>query len=124
MENQVPSDVAHRRSAILIADGKVRKQRFEEKISETVTKVLFEESVTIDGKVYASGHTMEYIRMLMETTENLERQEKNAVRTVCCAQKLGPEQRIVFKAIIKITRRSINYKKQLNFSDSYIRIEV
>lgn len=58
-------------SAILIADGKVRKQRFEEKISETVTKVLFEESVTIDGKVYASGHTMEYIRMLMETTENL-----------------------------------------------------
>ena len=69
MENQVPSDVAHRRSAILIADGKVRKQRFEEKISETVTKVLFEESVTIDGKVYASGHTMEYIRMLLETTE-------------------------------------------------------
>ena len=50
MENQVPSDVAHRRSAILIADGKVRKQRFEEKISETVTKVLFEESVTIDGR--------------------------------------------------------------------------
>ena len=74
MENQVPSDVAHRRSAILIADGKVRKQRFEEKISETVTKVLFEESVTIDGKVYASGHTMEYIRMLMETTENLNNQ--------------------------------------------------
>ena len=74
MENQVPSDVAHRRSAILIADGKVRKQRFEEKISETVTKVLFEESVTIDGKVYASGHTMEYIRMLMETTENLDNQ--------------------------------------------------
>lgn len=61
-------------SAILIADGKVRKQRFEEKISETVTKVLFEESVTIDGKVYASGHTMEYIRMLMETTENLDNQ--------------------------------------------------
>ena len=74
MENQVPSDVAHRRSAILIADGKVRKQRFEEKISETVTKVLFEESVTIDGKVYASGHTMEYIRMLLETTENLDNQ--------------------------------------------------
>ena len=74
MENQVPSDVAHRRSAILIADGKVRKQRFEEKISETVTKVLFEESVTIDGKVYASGHTMEYIRMLMETTEKLDNQ--------------------------------------------------
>ena len=74
MENQVPSDVAHRRSAILIADGKVRKQRFEEKISETVTKVLFEESVTIDGKVYASGHTMEYIRMLMETTENFDNQ--------------------------------------------------
>ena len=74
MENQVPSDVAHRRSAILIADGKVRKQRFEEKISKTVTKVLFEESVTIDGKVYASGHTMEYIRMLMETTENLDNQ--------------------------------------------------
>ena len=74
MENQVPSDVAHRRSAILIADGKVRKQRFEEKISETVIKVLFEESVTIDGKVYASGHTMEYIRMLMETTENLDNQ--------------------------------------------------
>ena len=74
MENQVSSDVAHRRSAILIADGKVRKQRFEEKISETVTKVLFEESVTIDGKVYASGHTMEYIRMLMETTENLDNQ--------------------------------------------------
>ena len=74
MENQVPSDVAHRRSAILIADGKVRKQRFEEKISETVTKVLFEESVTIDGKVYASGHTMEYIRMLMETTVNLDNQ--------------------------------------------------
>ena len=72
--NQVSSDVAHRRSAILIADGKVRKQRFEEKISETVTKVLFEESVTIDGKVYASGHTMEYIRMLMETTENLDNQ--------------------------------------------------
>ena len=74
MENQVPSDVAHRRSAILIADGKVRKQRLEEKISETVTTVLFEESVTIDGKVYASGHTMEYIRMLMETTENLDNQ--------------------------------------------------
>ena len=46
MENQVPSDVAHRRSAILIADG----------------------------KVYASGHTMEYIRMLMETTEKLDNQ--------------------------------------------------
>lgn len=74
MENQVPSDVAHRRSTILIADGKVRQQRFEEMISNTVTKVLFEESVTIDGNIYASGHTMEYIRMLMETAENLDNQ--------------------------------------------------
>ena len=127
MENQVPSDVAHRRSAILIADGKVRKQRFEEKISETVTKVLFEESVTIDGKVYASGHTMEYIRMLMETTENLDGLGADGHDGGVLGGgefTHGVEQRIVFKAIIKITRRSINYKKQLNFSDSYIRIEV
>ena len=43
MENQVPSDVAHRRSAILIADGKkVRKQRFEEKSAKPSQKLLFE----------------------------------------------------------------------------------
>ena len=72
MENQIPSAVAHARSACLIADGKVRRKRFEEELCGKETQVLFEESVQIDGKIYASGHTMEYVRMLMETEEKLD----------------------------------------------------
>ena len=72
MENQIPSAVAHARSACLIADGKVRRKRFEEELCGKETQVLFEESAQIDGKIYASGHTMEYVRMLMETEEKLD----------------------------------------------------
>ena len=79
MENQVPSTVAHGRSALLIADGKIRQQRFEEELCGRETQVLFEESVQIDGKTYASGHTMEYVRMLMETEEKLDNSLVNVI---------------------------------------------
>ena len=71
MPNQIPALVQHERSACLIAAGKRRQLAFEEELCGSETEVLFEESILVDGKQYASGHTKEYVRMLMETGEDL-----------------------------------------------------
>lgn len=71
MENQIPAPVQHERSACLIAAGKLRQQAFEAELYDMQTEVLFEEGIAIDGKQYASGHTKEYVRMLLETQEEI-----------------------------------------------------
>ena len=72
MEDQVPAPIQHERSACLIAAGRIRQQAFESELCGKETEVLFEESVLIEGKRYVSGHTKEYVRLLLETGECLE----------------------------------------------------
>lgn len=77
MEGQIPAQVQHTRSAYLIEDGKRRKQSFEEKLIGTKTDVLFEETVCLDGKMFASGYTKEYVRLLLETEKKMGNVIKN-----------------------------------------------
>ena len=72
MENQIPAPIQHERSTCLIGDGKKRQQAFETELVGKTTEVLFEESIVVDGITYASGHTKEYVRLLMETSESLD----------------------------------------------------
>lgn len=74
MKNQVPPPVQHERSVCLIEDGKRRQYAFEKELVGTETEVLFEETVFAGDAAYASGHTKEYVRLLLRTDEKMDNQ--------------------------------------------------
>ena len=69
---QVPEQVKNERSAVLIRLGQENKERYEAALTGTDREVLFEEAQTLDGKPYFVGHTREYVKIAVPSTENLE----------------------------------------------------
>ena len=72
MQGQVDEQVKNRRSEILIETGKKLTKEFHERIKGTAVEVLFEETVEIQGKSYAVGHTKDYVKIAVETLEILD----------------------------------------------------
>ena len=74
MENQVPEQVKTARSNVLIALGKKKKQEYEARMLGRTVEVLMEEAITLDGEVWQTGHTREYVKVRQKYEENLTNQ--------------------------------------------------
>lgn len=71
MEGQIPESVKSERSDILMElEGKMSVQYRKEHLHKEMT-VLFEEEKEIAGKIYQTGHSMEYIKAAVCSEENL-----------------------------------------------------
>ena len=71
MEGQVPEQVKAARSSKLIAMGKQKKREYEEKLIGRTVEVLIEEEVMLDGEIWQTGHTREYVKVRQKSEENL-----------------------------------------------------
>lgn len=74
MKEQVLESVKTRRSAVLL-DMEARKSKeYRSQFVDSVVKVLFEENKEMNGRTYMIGHTREYVKVAVETSQNLTNQ--------------------------------------------------
>ena len=78
MPGQVPDSVKTERSSRLLDMEAEQSKAFRSFYIGREAEVLFEESKTIKGRVYQLGHTRDYVKVALETEENL----ANQIRTV------------------------------------------
>ena len=78
MPGQVPDAVKSERSNRLLEMEAEQSKAFRSFYIGREAEVLFEESKTINGKVYQLGHTRDYVKIALETEENL----ANQIQTV------------------------------------------
>ena len=74
MENQVPEQMKAERSAQLIELGAKKQEAYEKEMVGKDVEILVEEPAQIDGKEVQVGHTKEYIKVALESDENLQNQ--------------------------------------------------
>lgn len=71
MEGQVDESIKSTRSNELISLGETLSAKYREEYLHKNVEVLFEEEKEIDGRKYQIGHTKEYIRVALETEDDL-----------------------------------------------------
>lgn len=74
MENQVPEQIKAERSAQLIELGAKKQEAYEKEMVGKDVEILVEEPAQIDGKEVQVGHTKEYLKVALESDENLQNQ--------------------------------------------------
>lgn len=74
MENQVPEQIKAERSAQLIELGVKKQEAYEKEMVGKEAEILVEEPAQINGKEVQVGHTKEYIKVALESDENLQNQ--------------------------------------------------
>ena len=79
MANQVPEEIKTARSECLFADTAKLSRDFVRWYMDRRVEVLMEESVLIEGKRYFVGHTPEYVKVALETEEELTNQMVSGV---------------------------------------------
>ncbi len=72
MEGQIPEQVKADRSAVLIQLGEENQKKYEAAFAGKTVEVLVEEQAVIDGKEMWVGHTKEYMKIALESGENLQ----------------------------------------------------
>lgn len=72
MEHQVPESVKAERSQKMLELGRRKQEAYERRFLGKEVEVLVEGSVTIDGREYQTGHTREYLKIALDTEENLQ----------------------------------------------------
>ena len=72
MEGQIPEQVKADRSAVLIQLGEENQKQYEAEFAGKTVEVLVEEQSVIDGKEMWVGHTKEYMKIALESEENLQ----------------------------------------------------
>lgn len=72
MEAQVPEEIKAKRSAILLEMAKEMSEEFRKYYLGKEETVLLEEKMEYNGRTYFTGYTAEYIKIAVETAENLE----------------------------------------------------
>lgn len=77
MENQVPEQIKTQRSNILLELDAQKSEKYESNFVGTEVEVLMEESVQINGETFQVGHTKEYVKIALQTEENLQNQVTN-----------------------------------------------
>lgn len=65
MEKQVDDSVKNDRSKVLLQLEKKMSDEFRAQFIGATKAVLFEEEITIQGKEYVVGHTMEYLKVIL-----------------------------------------------------------
>lgn len=71
MEDQIDETVKARRSAAMIELGLKKKEAYERSFIGKTVEVLVEEDEVYEGKTVQTGHTKEYIKIALESEENL-----------------------------------------------------
>ena len=74
MEDQISEQVKAKRSALMISLGERKRQAYEESFIGSEVEVLVEEPDTINEKEVQTGHTKEYIKVALESGEDLRNQ--------------------------------------------------
>lgn len=74
MENQIPEQVKTVRSNELLKLDEEKRKKYEKALVGTEVEVLMEEATDIDGRRMQVGHTKEYVKIALETEENLQNQ--------------------------------------------------
>lgn len=77
MENQVPEQIKTQRSNILLELDAKKREKYESNFVGKDVEVLMEESVQINGETFQIGHTKEYVKIALQTEENLQNQVTN-----------------------------------------------
>lgn len=72
MDNQVPDEIKTKRSSILIELGNRMSKEYRDYYIGMDKEVLFEEKTKLFGKEYFVGYTKEYVKVAIETQENVE----------------------------------------------------
>lgn len=71
MTDQIPERVKAVRSNVLLQEEAQMSHAFREKLLQTRTAVLMEETRTVEDKIYQIGHTKEYVKVAKQTPESL-----------------------------------------------------
>ena len=71
MPNQVTEEVKSHRSSVLLELNKRNSRKFREYYIGKQVEALMEEAVTIEGEVYQTGHTREYVKVAQKESKNL-----------------------------------------------------
>lgn len=71
MPDQVDEQIKAQRSARLIELGEKKRKVYEKNFIGRTVEVLVEEDAVIDGKNVQTGHTKEYIKIALDSEENL-----------------------------------------------------
>lgn len=71
MQDQVDEQTKAKRSAVMIELGEKKRKAYERSFIGKEVEVLVEEDAVIDGKPVQTGHTKEYIKIALDTKENL-----------------------------------------------------
>ena len=74
MKNQVPEEIKAARSSELLALERQKERAYEEKLIGRTVEVLIEERAEREDGIYQVGHTKEYVKIGLKTSENLENQ--------------------------------------------------
>lgn len=74
MEGQIEEQVKAQRSARLLELNKRKQKMYESSFFGNTVEVLLEEQIAKEGKKYMVGHTKEYLKIRVETTEDLTNQ--------------------------------------------------
>ena len=74
MKEQVLEAVKTRRSAVLLGMEARKSKEYRSQFVGSEVKVLFEENKEIKGRTYMIGHTREYVKVAVETSQNLTNQ--------------------------------------------------
>lgn len=71
MPNQVPEQIKTQRSNVLLSMTARHKEQYEEQWIGQEEEILAEEFVEIEGKTYLVGHTKRYVKVGIDTKEDL-----------------------------------------------------
>ncbi len=96
MENQVPDQVKAERSDRLEVVKKELEESYRQKFLGKNLEVLMEEQTVLNGITYFTGHTREYVRIAVETEEDL----TNKMVLICPKKFINQE--ILLAELVKI----------------------
>lgn len=71
MPDQIPEEIKTERSGVLLALEQKMSKEFRDFYLDRETTALLEEPLILNGKSYFTGYTREYVRVAVETEENL-----------------------------------------------------
>ncbi len=74
MEGQVSEQVKTERSNVLLALDRKNRETYEASFYGRTVEVLMEESTVADGETVQTGHTKEYVKVLVVSGQNLQNQ--------------------------------------------------
>ena len=72
MAHQIPEQIKTVRSNEMLELDRVKRERYEQAFIGREVEVLMEESVCENGQMFQVGHTKEYIKVAVQTEENLQ----------------------------------------------------